>query len=227
MIKPLFLLGLLGVGVYFYNKGATNNLIIICALVLYILIFNTNKEHNTNTTSCACTTEAMNNIASLAADYKTGTLKAQNLTLDGNLTLTNGSIYMEGANGATISSDNNLNIYSGKQLYLIPKISTNFGRFGSDAGWGATSGDVQIDGKLGVSGFGATTDTRPGIGAGTSIGAPNIVYKNYNYRVVNPLSSGWGAPMWLQSKPGPSITFNTSKQTGGHQKDQTFQLQDV
>jgi hypothetical protein len=103
MKKQLFLLLLLGISYYFYSKKATDSLIIISALILYIIIFHLNeineiKEHIDGTIGVS-TNEAIQNLASM---YNSGTLKATNLELVGDLkvggkTVLSGNVTLDGA----------------------------------------------------------------------------------------------------------------------------------
>ncbi len=95
------MLALFAGGIYFYNKKETNSLIIICllALVVYLLVDNGASEHLTTDQ-----TEALQNLSSM---YQNGVLKATNLEVTGNITLSN-------PNGlSSIIASGNLNVQSG------------------------------------------------------------------------------------------------------------------
>lgn len=81
--KSIFIICLLLCGLYFYQKNLKNNLIIICLFGLYLVLFhNNNNEHLT-------TDEAIQNLASL---YNSGTLKATNLEISGDLKVAGNSM---------------------------------------------------------------------------------------------------------------------------------------
>jgi hypothetical protein len=90
MKKQLFLLIIFGLGIYFYKKKSTDNLLIILTLALFLIMFGFDfiKEHNTNTSTCGCNIES---IQSLASMYKNSTLTGTNLVIDGDLTV-NGQV---------------------------------------------------------------------------------------------------------------------------------------
>jgi hypothetical protein len=80
--KSLYLLLLLGSGIYFYQKGSLDNLIIVCLLVIFIFVFFNNKEH-------LSTDEAVENIAQM---YNNKKLTVTDLDVLGNLTVKNKAI---------------------------------------------------------------------------------------------------------------------------------------
>jgi hypothetical protein len=79
----IFIICLLGCSMFFYKKNLKNHLILTCLFGLYLVLFHyqnsgiSNLEHMTSD-------EALQNIASL---YNSGTLRATNLELTGNLTV--------------------------------------------------------------------------------------------------------------------------------------------
>jgi uncharacterized protein (UPF0333 family) len=144
MMINIVLLIVFGLGIYFYKKNATDNLLIMATLALYIIAseFNKKKEHNTNV--CSCTNEAAQNIASLAADYAKGTIKVQKL--DATDIHINNNLHVGGdvgiAGHTTLYAPNPYNVRSGS-LTVGNKVNIwDTLDVGSNMGHGNTNGLV-------------------------------------------------------------------------------------
>jgi hypothetical protein len=191
MKREIFLLLLSGISYYFYTKKSMDSLIIICLFVLFLLMFKFDsesiKEHADGSIGPLPPNEALQSIASM---YNSGTLKATNLEITGDIKVggvadikkginINGDVIQlvdENGNG-TIKTKNRMHISVGELLYLLNKNGVIVGREWGGTGDIAIQGNTEIQGNTKVQGSTEVNGKLIALGDGGNLLKENKLYK--------------------------------------------------